>query len=260
VKTLFAAAAVAAGLMAAGSASAGIILSQNFEGIDVSDNGSHPGFSTDYAYRTGTANTPDHVNSMYDEGTWTIGTNPFTSHELWKNQDLGSNWLILNGKVTEPSSIAWSQSVDVNPGDFTFSFDATDVCCNAAFDPANNAASLLSFDYSLDGGLTYHQLAAINTHTTPTNSGDGYHVEGAFTLDSSVSPLFDADHGATLKVSMLNASGAAGGNDFAIDNITLSAVPEPTSWALMLVGFGGMGAMMRANRRRMVPALVRIPS
>jgi hypothetical protein len=27
------------------------------------------------------------------------------------------------------------------------------------------------------------------------------------------------------------------------------AVPEPTSWALMLLGFGGMGAMLRSRRR-----------
>jgi hypothetical protein len=33
-----------------------------------------------------------------------------------------------------------------------------------------------------------------------------------------------------------------------------SAVPEPASWALMLVGFGGMGVAIR-SRRRAIPAL-----
>ena len=28
-----------------------------------------------------------------------------------------------------------------------------------------------------------------------------------------------------------------------------AAVPEPTSWALMLVGFGGLGAVLRRQRR-----------
>jgi hypothetical protein len=32
------------------------------------------------------------------------------------------------------------------------------------------------------------------------------------------------------------------------------AVPEPSSWALMLTGFGALGAALRANRRRYVPA------
>lgn len=31
---------------------------------------------------------------------------------------------------------------------------------------------------------------------------------------------------------------------------SISGVPEPTIWAMMLVGFGGMGAMLRGSRRR----------
>lgn len=31
---------------------------------------------------------------------------------------------------------------------------------------------------------------------------------------------------------------------------TISAAPEPTSWALMVIGFGGLGATLRASRRR----------
>jgi hypothetical protein len=33
-------------------------------------------------------------------------------------------------------------------------------------------------------------------------------------------------------------------------SIALSAVPEPSTWAMMLVGFGGLGAAMRGARRR----------
>ncbi|THD53370.1 MAG: PEP-CTERM sorting domain-containing protein [Phenylobacterium sp.] len=32
------------------------------------------------------------------------------------------------------------------------------------------------------------------------------------------------------------------------------AVPEPASWALMLVGFGGLGAALRGSRRRAAAA------
>jgi choice-of-anchor C domain-containing protein len=36
----------------------------------------------------------------------------------------------------------------------------------------------------------------------------------------------------------------------ALDNVSVSlAVPEPTSWALMLIGFGGLGAALRRQRR-----------
>ena len=44
----------------------------------------------------------------------------------------------------------------------------------------------------------------------------------------------------------------------AIDDLTIStasAVPEPATWAMMLVGFGGLGAAMRRSRRRAASAL-----
>ena len=37
-------------------------------------------------------------------------------------------------------------------------------------------------------------------------------------------------------------------NSFEIDNLAVSGVPEPTSWALMIGGFGFVGGSMRARR------------
>jgi hypothetical protein len=37
--------------------------------------------------------------------------------------------------------------------------------------------------------------------------------------------------------------------------LTISTVPEPAACALMLVGFGGLGATLRASRRKMVAAI-----
>ena len=53
---------------------------------------------------------------------------------------------------------------------------------------------------------------------------------------------------------LVSAEVASSGSDafkdsFKLGSITLTtAVPEPTSWALMLVGFGGMGAVLRRRR------------
>lgn len=37
------------------------------------------------------------------------------------------------------------------------------------------------------------------------------------------------------------------------DGARIAGIPEPGTWALMIVGFGGVGAMLRANRRRLAP-------
>ncbi|HVK42692.1 MAG TPA: choice-of-anchor C family protein [Phenylobacterium sp.] len=36
----------------------------------------------------------------------------------------------------------------------------------------------------------------------------------------------------------------------ALDNVSISAVPEPATWAMMIMGFGGVGAAVRASRRK----------
>jgi hypothetical protein len=55
----------------------------------------------------------------------------------------------------------------------------------------------------------------------------------------------------------------AGDNNTGIDDITLNAVgaaapggvPEPSAWALMLVGFGGLGAALRRRRQTLAAAI-----
>jgi PEP-CTERM motif len=44
--------------------------------------------------------------------------------------------------------------------------------------------------------------------------------------------------------------------DFAPDNSTISAVPEPAGWALMILGFGALGATLRLKRRETAPAAI----
>jgi hypothetical protein len=34
-----------------------------------------------------------------------------------------------------------------------------------------------------------------------------------------------------------------------LDNVSVTAIPEPATWAMMLIGFGGLGAAMRSQRK-----------
>lgn len=49
----------------------------------------------------------------------------------------------------------------------------------------------------------------------------------------------------------LGTVGTASFNNGAV-GVAAVGLPEPTSWALLIVGFGGAGSLLRARRRRMV--------
>ena len=66
--------------------------------------------------------------------------------------------------------------------------------------------------------------------------------EFAFNL-LAVAPNFGANSGKALKSFRANGGG----------NFSAEAVPEPATWGLMIVGFGGIGALIR-NRRRLAVA------
>ena len=51
----------------------------------------------------------------------------------------------------------------------------------------------------------------------------------------------------TLSFNSLDRSGPYGP---VIGAVSVAGVPEPATWAMMLVGFGGLGAAMRASRRQ----------
>ena len=41
---------------------------------------------------------------------------------------------------------------------------------------------------------------------------------------------------------------ASGQNSFEVDNLAVGGVPEPTSWAMMIIGFGAAGSVIRRRR------------
>ena len=45
-------------------------------------------------------------------------------------------------------------------------------------------------------------------------------------------------------------------NAFEIDNLRVGAIPEPGTWALMLLGFAGIGFAIRRRRKPVISQIV----
>ncbi len=117
----------------------------------------------------------------------------------------------------------------------------------------------LNFDYAAAQQFHFNGITSegwdvtfgSTTHSTPTliNSNHG------FTGWKQSKMKFVATS-TTQKLSFLATGGPKSTlPPFALlDGVSLTGVPEPTSWALMILGFGGIGAVVRNRRREAVTA------
>lgn len=204
------ASAVFLGMMAAAPAQAGLVLSENFngvsQGVNVSSVGSNftvtsgavdvigTGF---FDFYPGNGNYVDLDGSMLLLGT--IGSALFGPGSYHLTFDVGS-YTYGRQYLTE--------QIKVTLGDFTTTFFPTvdsSVTPGAPFQHV-----VLDFTTTIAGSLSF---AAVN----PQNSGQG----------TNVGPI--------------------------LDNVNLTTVPEPSTWAMMILGFLGVGFL--AYRRKSGAAL-----
>lgn len=115
----------------------------------------------------------------------------------------------------------------------------------------------LTFDWAAGqlanrGGNTTEQLAV--SFGGQSFNTDVLHVaSGGFSGWNTVSFVFTATS-ANQTLSFLSVGTPNGLPPIALlDNVSLT-VPEPATWAMMLVGFGGIGAMIRRRRQTLVAA------
>ena len=96
-----------------------------------------------------------------------------------------------------------------------------------------------SASYSVGG------LSGLVTHSTGSRSNlDWKGFTGTFTANS----------GSTL-LTFTNVSGGQS-DGLLLDNVVVSAVPEPAAWAMMLFGFGAIGFAMR--RKKVIGAVTQV--
>jgi hypothetical protein len=96
-----------------------------------------------------------------------------------------------------------------------------------------NGAATLNF-----GSLSLSGLTVLGAHFGNNTDSDVNNVTAFWLLDLGSIP--------TSTVTLSNGAGSSNAQIFATG---AGAVPEPGTWAMMLVGFGGMGVAMRRRRR-----------
>ncbi|HKP79264.1 MAG TPA: PEPxxWA-CTERM sorting domain-containing protein [Phenylobacterium sp.] len=105
--------------------------------------------------------------------------------------------------------------------------------------------ALKSFSLYMGSPDTYNSIRFIGDNgydftLTGAQISDGY-VGQSWNWGTRIN--FDFG-GYNVKQVVLNS----GSNSFEVDNFAAAAVPEPATWALMISGFGGAGAMLRRRR------------
>jgi hypothetical protein len=120
----------------------------------------------------------------------------------------------------------------------------------------------VAYDY-LDGSITLnfssavHSIGGYVTANEPItlSAYNGATLLGTTLLASANSTAFGTPNtflslAFPTITSAVFSNGTSLGNSFTLDNVTIgAAVPEPTTWAMLMLGFGAVGAVLRSRRR-----------
>lgn len=185
------------------------------------------GFHSDYAYMVG---------NFWGEGTYGVDDNPHDGHALFSaygDHTSGQGlMMVVNGMGAE-NAVVWGEGAFnvLQNSDYTFSF------WMASAHPASPA--------QLAARINGDWLSPVAAATSTTGQWTQY------------SYVWNSGSATSANVELINRNLAWHGNDFTLDDVSFdgAAVPEPSMWALMIMGFGTAGAMLR--RRKLVPIAIR---
>jgi len=219
-------------VIATGGASAGLgaqnlVTNGNFEGGNTA-------FTSDYAFAPGGNST---------EGQYTVRSNPFPWNGLFisaADHTTGSGLMYVGNGSPTNGSVVWASGPIAVAQNTNYFFEAfvMNVCCSSPF--PGNSPSILEFSVA---GLTTESLGTATTNLALAGTWEGLSKSWNSGLNTSVS------------LSLINRNTAAAGNDFAIDDVflgttsTVTPVPEPETYALMLAGLGALGVIARRRRK-----------
>ena len=164
-------------------------------------------------------------NESYDRFYLTLdGLNAGNAITVSQGDEIDST-VTLSSLYTIGTAPGHTNILEIRSGS---SFPSENTAGNGTFTFFNGADVVATFNYS---SSTSGQLAAYAANFPPNNP--------AFTFDSFTNNFTITD---------LATSATLDGSAFFYDLTT--PVPEPTTWAMMMVGVGAAGLMLRAGQRR----------
>jgi hypothetical protein len=224
---------IAVGIVAlfAGQAHANLVQNGGFETTTLTGSGdpngttanwSFPGFPAAHIFFPGTADALSDISAMWGPANGSSNGLPTTSPS-------GGNFLVQDANFLQtPISQTINGLTPFTPYTLTFEWGV------GQWYYALPAPVYAGWDVTL-GATTL----STGTITIPWQGFSGWFTQTMTFVPTS----------ATEVLSFLSIGG--GDPPYALlDGVTLSAVPEPAAWVLMLVGFGGVGFVSRARVRR----------
>jgi len=167
----------------------------------------------------------------------------FNSYDGQLNWVPPMNWTVSSGSVDLIGETPSGTSFDFFPGNGGYvDLDGSTSQAGTLSTLASFAAGTYTLSFDLGGNAR-----GDGDKTTVVTLGD---FSQSITLPSD-SALQTYSYKFTTTGGNLSFADLAGGNQNIgniLDNVSLSAVPEPATWAVMLVGFGGIGAAIRRRR------------
>lgn len=142
--------------------------------------------------------------------------------------------------VADDATETLSQTIFLQPGVYTIGF--------SAYIPLNGYMN--SGDATFTGTVAGQPLVSFDVHASTSEVQQWQTWEQPLTITTAGDYV----------TSFVFQSGPAPAADVVIDDVFVVAgnitqgVPEPASWALMIMGFGGIGATLRARRQAVAAA------
>jgi len=218
---------IASGCASAGMAAPNLVTNGDFELGNAS-------FTSGYAFAPAGNST---------EGQYTVRSNPFPWNGLFisaADHTSGSGLMYVGNGSPTNGSVVWASGPIAVTQNTNYFFEAfvMNVCCAGPF--PGNSPSILEFSVA---GVSTKKIGTATTNLALAGTWEGLSKSWNSGLNTSVT------------LSLINRNTAAAGNDFAIDDVflgttsTVTPVPEPETYALMLAGLGAVGMIARRRRK-----------